>query len=242
VLSALLIVLFLVRGLQRIYPVFFSSWIFDLLIWTLPFLLSDLPTQTTAEAVCMVIRWIFYFLMVMELIDRILEDHPGIARLGRRVVQVVMVLAAAAAISTLRFATVAKSGLGERARLVLQSEQLVTGCLLVFLVAINAFLWFFPVRLNRNTKAYCFGFTAFFLFKASAPFLLNTKGADYLDEANTIYVGGLMICQLIWLFAITRRGAELTPAFPRSWTPVEQQKALASLGALEQEISKSRAR
>jgi hypothetical protein len=63
-----------------------------------------------------------------------------------------------------------------------------------------------------------------------------------MDAANKIDLGGVLLCQVVWLFAITRRGAEATVAFPRRWTVDEQQKALATLGSLEREISRSSGR
>jgi hypothetical protein len=240
VLSVLLILLFAFRGLYRTYPVFFAYWIFDALMFGLPLLFDDFDRLMTAQLIAMMIRWVLYFLLVIELVDRILGDHPGIALLGRRVVQVAMAVAVAGAIWTLQFDSARISTIGTRLHRVLQAERVVTGCLLVFLLAIMAFLWFFPVRLNRNTKAYCFGFTAFFLAGAVGPFLINTGGADAIERANLVHVGGVLLCQVMWLFAITRRGAEVSPAFPRRWTLLEQQKALATLGALEKELFRSR--
>jgi hypothetical protein len=242
VLSVLLILLFLVRGLYKTYPIFFAYWIFDALMFGLPLLFNDFDASVTAELIAMMFRWVLYFLLVIELVDRILADHPGIALLGRRVVQVVMIVAVAAAIWTLQFDSARISTVGNRLHWVLQAERVVTGCLLVFLLAIMAFLWFFPVRLNRNTKAYCFGFTAFFLAGAVGPFLINTGGTDAIERANLVHVGGVLLCQVMWLFAITRRGAEVSLAFPRRWTALEQQKALATLGAFEKQIFRGRGR
>lgn len=242
VLSALLVLLFLCRGLYRTYPVFFLYWVLDLVLSALPLLPVDFPTQMSIENGFFMVRWVFYFLLVIELIDRILEDHPGIAKLGRRAVQVMMVLAVGAAIYTLRFDATPHGTVGGRVHIMYQLERVVAACLLVFLLATIAFLWFFPVRLNRNTKAYLFGFTSFFLVKALAPLLINTKGMDFIDQANRIHLGGVLVCQLVWLFAITQRGAEATIAFSRRWTVDEQQKALAALGSLDREISRSSGR
>jgi len=242
ILSGLLIALLLVRGLQRTYPVFFAYWLFDLFYSALPLLTPDLQTQARAQLICMVIRWVLYFLLVIELIDRILVDHPGIARLGRRLVQGVMVFAVVGSLYTLQFDSAPQPTIDSRLHLTLQLERVVSGCLLVLLLAVVAFLWFFPVRLNRNTKAYCFGFTIFFLAKTIAPFVLNTKGVNSLDLANAIVLGGVLFCQTLWLFSITRRGAEATAAFRAHWTLDEQHKALAALAALEGRISRTRGR
>ncbi|HEY3744448.1 MAG TPA: hypothetical protein VGL53_31610, partial [Bryobacteraceae bacterium] len=101
VLSALLVLVFLVRGLYKVYPVFFIYWVLDILLWALPLLPIDFPTLMSVENGYFMVRWVIYFLLVIELVDRILEDHPGIAHLGRRAVQVMMVVAVAAAVYTL---------------------------------------------------------------------------------------------------------------------------------------------
>jgi hypothetical protein len=236
-LSAIVVVYFLASGLYKTYPIFFAYWVFDLLLSALPLLIADFPTLMTALAIGFIIRCFLYFLLVSELVDRVLTDHPG---LGRRVVHGVMVVAAGTAIYTLRFDPAAPVSISERLQLLLQMERLVAGCLLVFLLIIVAFLWYFPVRMNRNTKAYCFGFTAFFLVKAIAPFVLSLRGLDSSDLANRIHLIGELACQAMWLFAITRSGAASTPAFPRGWTLDEQKRILGTLNSFEQQISRSR--
>jgi len=242
VLSFLLVLFFLYTGLYKSYPIFFIYWIFDLLIFSLPLLIPDFPTAMTVQAICFVIRCFLYFLLVSELMGRIFEDHPGLAKLGRRAVHAVMVIAAGAAIYTLRFDSNAPKLLGEQLHLLLQMERVVPGCLLLFLIIIVSVLWFFPVRLSRNTKAYCFGFAAFFLVKAIAPFLINTRGLDAIGPASTVHLIGVLACQIMWLFAISKRGVQTSPAFPRSWTPDEQQRILGTLSAFEQQISRTRGR
>ena len=240
VLSALLVVLFVVRGLHRFYPVFFGFWIFDVLQSLLVFLAVKRETLGRIEAGVLIIQWVFYFLLVLELVDRILSDHPGIARLGRRVLQVAMIVATAVAVYSLKLDSTSQSTIADNLRLLLQAERVVAACLLMILLLINLFLWYFPVRLNRNTKAYCWGFTLFFLAKAIAPYLLTSRGLSFVEQADMIHLSAVLVCQMMWLFAITRKGVECTPAFPRDWSLVEQQKVLSTLDALEQQISRTR--
>ena len=241
-LSALLVILFAARGLHRFYPVFFCFWIFDVLQSLLVFLAVRIETLGRIEVGVLIIQWVFYFLLVLELVDRILSDHPGIARLGRRVLQVVMIAAAAVAVYSLKFDSAAQSTIGENLRLLLQAERVVAACLLILLLLINLFLWFFPVRLNRNTKAYCWGFTLFFLAKSIAPYLINSRGLSFIEQANMIHLVAVLACQVMWLFAITKSGVERTPIYPRQWTPAQQRKVLSTLDAFEQQISGTRGR
>ena len=242
ILSVLLALLFVVRGLHRLYPVFFSYWIFDALQSLLPFLPFKMETFARFHVACQILQWFFYFLLVLELMDRILSDHPGLARLGRRVIQVVMIAAAAGAVYTLKFDPAAQLTIGPNLRLLFQAERAEAACLLIFMLLVNFFLWTFPVRLSRNTRAYCWGFTLFFLVTAIAPFFVNPMAPSFLEDANKIHLTGYFLCQAIWLVAVTKAGVERTPAFPRSWSPDEQRKALATLDAFEQQISRTRGR
>lgn len=235
-LSVMLVSLLLAKGLHRFYPVFFCYWIYDILLAMLVFLPLKRQLFGEVRITCLALRWILYFLVVLELIDRILAEHPGIARLGKRVVQIVLVCSAAGAIYALRESS-SQGSLGLQLHLYFQLEQAVAGCLLLFLVGISVFLWLFPVRLNRNTKAYLAGFTVFFLVKALGPFLINEHGAGFRYQASAIHMTGVLLCQVMWLFAITKRGAERSPPFTRNWTASEQQQALSTLDAFEQQIS-----
>ena len=240
--SASLVVLFMVRGIHRTYPVFFCFCIFDLFMTALPFLPGRIETNRHIELGGWMLQWIFYFLLVLELIDRILTDHPGLAKLGRRVIQAVMIIAVITAVFSLKLDSVSTASITDGLRLFFQIERVVAGCLVMFLLLINLFLWYFPVRLNRNTKAYCWGFTLFFLVKAIAPILVNMAGMESIAVADRIHLGGIFLCDCIWLFAVTKRGVERTPAFARHWTAAEQEEVLASLQGLEHQISRTRGR
>lgn len=242
VLSVLLIALLALRRLIHVYPVFFSYWVLDATISGILLFPMRLEVWSRIRVGWFLVQWVLYFLLVLELVDRILADHPGLARIGRRTVQIVMIVAAAIAVYSLRLNLAPKSPINARVQLLLESERVVTACLLLFLLTIILFLWHFPVRLSRNTKAYLWGFTLFFLVKTLAPFLLNSRGGDFFETANTIHMSGVLLCQVMWMFTITSKGAECTPAFPRSWSMVDQRKVLSTLDAFDQQISRPRIR
>ena len=241
-LSATLAILFVVRGLHRRYPIFFCYWVFDVIQSTFLYLPGSPRLIHEIQIGAWMIQWVFYFLLVLELVDRILSDHPGIARLGHRLFQALMVAAVLCSLYTLRLDPAANPTVNQTLRLLLQVERVVAGCLLIFLLLIILFLWYFPVRLNRNTKAYCWGFTLLFLVKSIVPYFLNSFGLDFLRLANSIHMGGIFLCQSTWLVSITQRGVDRTPAFDRHWTPGEQQKVLSTLDAFERNISRTRDR
>lgn len=242
VLSVILVVVFAARGIHRLYPAFFCYCIFDVVMTITPFLPGKFNTISTIHSGLWMLQWPFYFLLVLELIDRILSDHRGLSSLGKRAVQVMMVAATSIALLSLKLDSNAATNVEGRLHLFFQTERVIAACLLVFLVLINLFLWYFPVRLSRNTKAYCWGFTLFFLVKAIAPVLVNWSGLSALEKADQIHLGGMFLCELAWILAITKRGAERTPAFPRQWTAEEQEKVLSTLTTFEQQISRTRGR
>lgn len=242
ILSALLVALFAVRGLYRLYPVFFCYWVCDALITVIVRSPVHLKTISRIQGAWLLIQWVLYFLLVLELVDRILEDHPGLARIGRRAVQIAMLAAGAAAIYSVRFDQSPQSPINYKAGLLIELERVVTACLLLFILTIILFLWHFPVRLSRNTKAYLWGFSLFFLVNTLAPYLLHSRGGAFFGTADTIHMGGVFLCQVIWLFAITKQGAEHTPAFSRSWSAADQSNILSTLDSFEQQISRTRGR
>ena len=128
-LSALLVVCFVVRDIHRLYPVFFCFCIFDLLMTALTFFPGRIETVRQIQLTGWMVQWIFYFLLVLELIDRILTDHRGLAKLGRRVIQGVMIIAAAAAVLSLTWDSTSANSITVRLRLFFQMERAVAGCL-----------------------------------------------------------------------------------------------------------------
>ena len=239
--SVALLAMLVWRRQLRAYPVFGCYCLLDSIQTVVTFLPIKLNIQARILTGVLIFQWVFYFLLILELVDRILSDHPGLARIGRRVFQFLMVAAAAGSLFVLKFDWVPNSTWGDL-RLVFQIERVIAGCLLLFMLLINLFLWAFPVRLSRNTKAYCWGFSVLFLVKTIAPFLLNYVGVEALQKADTIHLSGLFLCQITWLFSLTKRGLERTPAFNRPWSAGEQEKALATLAAFEQQISRTRGR
>lgn len=239
VLSAVLVLALLARGLHRQYPFFFGYWILDLAgSGTLHLIPTPLDTNNQIKIAFLLVKWVAYFLLIMELVDQILTDHPGLARLGRRAMQIFMILGAGASIYILRFDSFLRISRDRILPLIYQSERVVTACLLLFLIAILLFLWFFPVRMSRNTKVYFVGFAVWFLVKAIAPFLISVRGLESYEQANNIQLLGVLCCQILWLIALSQSGVKRTPPFNRGWSPEEQRKTLARLDALERQISR----
>jgi hypothetical protein len=238
-LSLTLLLALAAKGLIRAYPVFFAYWVFDL---TCQILLLSLPGRfTTYYYVWLgtsILRWIAQFLIVMELVDRILVDHPGVARVGKRVVQAALAISFAVSVWLMRF-----DWRAHRAPAVpsyywsLEVDRVVSGFNLIFMIVLCSLLWRFPIRLSRNDTVYCFGFGLYFLIKTACFMVVNIRGPAAVDQSNRLFIASLAICQLFWILALNKRGIDRAPAFERSWTAEEQQRLIATLNGFTGQLS-----
>lgn len=241
-LSALLAAHFLWQKLYRLYPLFFTYWIVDLAATLLLPMVSPPQRFFLAFKVFWICRWVLYFLIVMELTDRILTDHPALARLGKRGAQLGMALATLGAVLTLPWDATAHVSVDDQLHLLYQLERIVSGALLLFLAVLCCLFWYFPIRLTRNAKLYCLGFAVYFLVRFASMLLLNTRGLDFHDVATISSLGALSLCQLFWMATLRQTGETRALAFVRHWNPQQQQQALATLQAVERQISSTHPR
>jgi hypothetical protein len=228
-----------VKGLHTQYPAFFGYWAFDavggilLLVWASP--RSKLYLYSWLSLT--VVRWVLEYLVVMELVDRIFSDHPGIARVGGRVVQASLAVSFVLSACIMYYDWPAKKGLSVF-YLSFEADRVVSGFILFFVLMLSVLLWRLPVWLSRNAELYCFGFTLYFLFKMIPFLVVNLRGPDVLDTWNYVLIGGVSLCQIMWITTLTSRGFERSPAFIRSWTSDEQQRLLSVLNGFSKQLSR----
>ena len=227
------------KDLAREYPVFFGYWIFDIVATAWQVSQASLEQQFSVWVITSMIRWVVEFLIVLELVDRILVDHPGAARVGRRIVQSVLALSVLASIWYMKIewrVHAASPIVGYYWGF--EADRVVSGVILVFMVFLCLLLWRYPIHLSRNTKLYCLGLTAYFLWKAVCFSVVNLFGSSVVDTTSVYLNVGISVCQLFWITALGKPGVARSPAFQRTWSAEEQQRLIETLNAFSSHLAK----
>jgi hypothetical protein len=103
--------------------------------------------------------------------------------------------------------------------------------MLLFLIIIVLFMVWFPVRLKRNSALYIGGFGLYFLTRTMAMLFYNfaPRSRDAVDHA---LLAASIGCLLVWLFALTPKGEEITTVVGHRWAPQEADHLIGQLDAI----------
>jgi hypothetical protein len=147
--------------------------------------------------------------------------------MSRRYLKICLGLAIVASLLLLQFEQIPRTPL---ATFVVIDRALVTS-MLFFVMALTAFLVYYPVPINRNVIVYSMGYTVYFLAKASGLLMLNSNYA-WLRQCGFIVVSGSSACMLFWLIGLRREGEEKTLVIGHRWNRENQDQLLAQLKAI----------
>jgi hypothetical protein len=233
VVQAATVTRLLQNGLYRTYRVL-AAYLFLEPARFIAFLV--LPSNWNAYAwlflVSQPLKWLLEAAILVELCQLILQNHPGLLRLGRWVIGVS--LTAAFLIS----AATAASGIAHQADqykilfYYTAAERILDIAMVLFLVSMTAFVFWFPVAVNRNILVYFAGWACSFIVCSAAviiPFAtghrITPRGSLPLEIISTI-------CVLAWGILISQSGESSHKRSGYQWLPAHREKAQAQLEAL----------
>jgi hypothetical protein len=183
------------------------------------------------------IVWILFVLVVLELFQLVLENHAGIASLGRKALTGSLVLSALISGSTLFFEL--QNTRPEAALLFnfFLLDRLVMSSLFVLLICLIAFLAYFPVPLVRNFRVHASVFSAYFAARTILMFVVTLFGLDTIAMLNLAGKLLAIICLLSWTFLLTPAGEIAQPV--QRPTSDQEARLLAQLDAINETLLKS---
>jgi uncharacterized membrane protein len=179
-----------------------------------------------------VVSWAVLLWLVYIFLGAVLATLPGILRVSRKVLNGAYALAAVAA------------GLGARAALVMFSDhrtlraalqatflmdRVISAAALLILLAILAFVLWFPVQMPRNLVMFSFGLIAYFTAQVGLLLIrdfIPSLPAHFLSIAASL---ASAFCFLYWSLAITRQGEGASLRMGHGWEPMEQKRLLDQL-------------
>jgi len=230
------IIRLLVSGLFRIYPFFFWYLVTQGVQMAIPLFLSN--TSTRYLYVYLITEGIItclYALVILELYSLVLKGHAGIASAAKRYVRRGLAFAILLSVLILQAERV-PSLLRDRFFIV---ERTMVSSILFFVLAITAFLVYYPVRLNRNTIYYSIGYSIYFTSKAIILFILNT-GRSWYAPLETVLLIVVTGCLLFWALFLSRKGEERGGVIGHRWAPADETRLLQQLEAINQSLIHAR--
>jgi hypothetical protein len=173
-------------------------------------------------------------LVLLELYDLVFRDLKGIAGISRRYLKICLGLAIVASLLLLQFEQISRRPLGIFGVI----DRAVVTSMLLFVLALAAFLVYYPVPINRNVIVYSIGYTVYFLAKASGLLLLNGNYA-WLRPYGLVVVSASTLSMLFWLVGLRLAGEEKTLIVGHRWNRENQDEMLAQLKAINDSLLRS---
>jgi hypothetical protein len=207
--GTLLIACILWTRLFKVYPFFLAYLLADdahqvaWIVWG-----ADPSRSQTIYIAGDSLKLILMTFTIREVSRAAFEQYPGLAEFLKRISGY---LAAAAAFVSAGFVSLDPSQPWNQSHLLQHFytlERTIYSTLLSYLLAVSAFMAWFPVRIRRNVAIYIGGFVAFFASHAAQMLLLNrtNRSAAWL---GTITLTVSLACVAAWIVGI-RAGAKET--------------------------------
>jgi hypothetical protein len=233
-LGIILVIRLLSLRLHRIYSVFCIFVFVQVLgsaAYTYEVLYTSLDYRITFLLVA-IVAWVVVLWLVYGFLGAVLATLPGILRFSRKVLNCTCAVAAALTLFGAHAALALFSSDPSRdtaAKAVMIMDPYVNATALVVLLAILAFVLWFPVEMPKNLVRFSFGLIAYFTAQIClvlVPQFIPGVSAAYLSVATTLANG---ICFLYWSLALTAEGETSSVRIGHGWRPREQQRLLQQL-------------
>ena len=236
--------------LKRVYVVFCAFVGFQAFISVIIQFLRQIEPALTAVNfdyrlfwICQAtILWILSVWLVYALVEAILASFPGILRFSRIFLNVVLSMAVAIGLLTIK-PEMSVVGAGTYADPVTRwyatwivLDRVISMTAALILILVLAFILWFPVRMPRNLAVLSVGFVIYFGVKTTFRLFLSYF-SSHLDEPslrpyNLTISTVLVVCFVYWILFITPQGQYREVKLGHSWRIGEQDRLLGQLEAL----------
>lgn len=249
-LAILLVVRLLLLRLHSVYRIFclyilvqvIGSWIafiddFVPAHHQIDYRLTWIPLQ--------VVVWILSLWMVYAFLKGVLRSLPGILKFSRKLLNVIFLAAIGLALwsaaaeysssNALRFVT----PLGKIVGRMFILDRAICSAACMSILAIFAFVLWFPVSMPKNLAMFSVGFAVYFAATAASLLtwsLFSGSSLRLVDNA-TIFI--LSACYAYWAIFLTAEGESLPVRIGHSWRPLEQDRLMDQLEAMNASLMRS---
>ena len=178
--------------------------------------------------------------LVYALSTAVLAELPGISRFSRNLLSVVFVVAILLAFSTAPNEYSLGNGRSyhdfvDRLTIVFYiADRAISMASVFVLIAILAFILWFPVKMSRNLAIFSVGFVVYFSAKTGLQIARTYFGssARNVDLMSIVVSLVLVSCFIYWIIFIDPKGQTREVRMGHSWRVSEQTKLLDQLESL----------
>ena len=226
--------------LHRVYRWFFASVSFET-VRVAVMSSIDIRTNLYAELyfTTQPITWILYLLVLLELNQAALRNHPGVASFGRKFVGWALIGATAASLASLFVDLSSRSTGSAYVSTFLLIERLVMLSLFLFLLLLTGFLAYFPIPVNRNLVIHARIFAIFFFVKTLVLIFRNMIAGEMIYPINTAVQVLSLVCLSGWITLLSEKGEHVAAPSSRWRDPASEERVLAQLDAINQTLLSS---
>jgi hypothetical protein len=250
-LAAGLIVRLLSLRLHRIYIVFAIFLGYELLQSVVQLVEVAMRSQPDYRVTWMIMRppaWVLSLWMVHSLLAALLRKLPGISRLSNSLFQAVFLGAAGLALLTaipeyLNHGNLVQAPVDRALVIGLALERGTSIAAILALLAMLAFILWFPVEMPRNLAVFSSGFVVYFAAKTALLLMLMYLPNFYDAHRQLISVAISLVlaaCFAYWSVFIDARGELKQVRLGHSWQAGEQRKLMGQLEAMNAALLASR--
>jgi multisubunit Na+/H+ antiporter MnhC subunit len=196
---------------------------------------------------CACLLWICSLLTVYCLSKAVLAEYPGVDRFSRILLNIVFPTAVLLGLATIMIggsAHSAHSSLLQRwVEVAYAIDRALSLSAVVVLLAILAFILWFPVKMSRNLAFFSIGFVVYFSSKTCLDLLLTYplwnvphKAIPFVTFAINVV---LLSCFAYWIAFINAAGQKAEVRVGHSWRTADQNRLLQQLEALNVSLMRS---
>ena len=185
------------------------------------------------------IVWILQVLVVLELYSLVLQNHKGIASLGRWTVLAGLTIAVVLSSITLPSELSHSAEKYAILRCFFLANRGVDASLVLFLLFITAFLAWFPVPLNRNVVLYSMVYALYFIVGTLGELASNLGGLATWNAVSLAVCGVDVVCLGLWIVLLNRAGEGKTVVFRHTWTARHEELLMGQLAAINASLMQS---
>jgi hypothetical protein len=188
---------------------------------------------------------VFSLLLAYSLAKAVLAELPGILRFSRMFLNGVFSLAILIAFSTSKseyWLTPARNFQEHSDQLIyvfIVAEKGISLAAVIVLIAILAFILWFPVKMSKNLALFSIGLVVYFASKAAVKLVSIYAPASTGRMLDICLSCSLILCFVYWLVFITAKGRVTDVRLGHGWHKDEQEKLLVQLEALNGALLRS---
>jgi hypothetical protein len=185
------------------------------------------------------LRWALIAFIVVGLYRAALQNHPGLATVGRWVLSGGILIAAVVSLVSLG------PDLANRAQkfpillAVHVTERALATTLAVLILIMVAFLSWFPVRLPKNVIFLVFGWGALLVFRSAILLFRNALGPETAVAASAGMIGLSGMVNLFWAVRLRQSGEERAVTVRHVAEPEEAERLVRRLDAINSALIRS---